>query len=335
MLKLSASASASVLTSVQYAIDVLFGKLGFDQFSANNFPVRVVDSLPLLPDADWPIGSLAFLTTSQKLYHNPNNVTWIYRVPTTDLDGEISTTQISDNAITSDKIAANSIVAGKIAAGALVVDDGVISNGYINTAHIQNAAVSTAKIEDAAVTNAKIDNLAVDTANIVDAAITTAKIDDLSVTSLKIADNSVTVPVLFYSASETLAGPSGYTTIASVALPIANIPYFLAFGLDVDYYSSPDWTMQFFPFLNFGAEDTSNIIWGGVSGQSNNQETTREYYIDGETGLEYRNIPGRLNFFFAYTPTATGTLYLRCNNNGGSSVRMTNKILWASGSTGK
>lgn len=121
-----------------YAVDVLAGKLGYDEFDSVSgvYPVRTEDVLPTLPDALYPNNSVILLTTNQKLYVNRSG-SWVYKVEAGDIE---------NNAVTADAITANAIVAGKIAAGALVVDDGVMQNGYIKNALIENATITSAKI---------------------------------------------------------------------------------------------------------------------------------------------------------------------------------------------
>src|SRR5690606_26706990 len=84
---------------------------------------------------------VVFLTTDNKLYRSTGNA-WTAAVPTTDLAGTITETQIANDAVTTpklkagavttdklaagavtaDKLAANSVTAGKIAAGAVKAD---------------------------------------------------------------------------------------------------------------------------------------------------------------------------------------------------------------------
>lgn len=124
----SSAASASVSADVDYSIDLLLGKLGYEEFDSANgvYPIRTEDTLPVLPDALYPINSTIVLTTNQKLYVNRANV-WKYKVEAGDVES-------------------NAIEAGTIAAGALVVDDGVMQNGYIKTALIEDAQITSAKV---------------------------------------------------------------------------------------------------------------------------------------------------------------------------------------------
>lgn len=122
----SSAVTASVSSDVDYSVDILLGKLGYDQFKTGSFPVRTEDVLPTLPDANYPINSYVLLTTNSKTYENLDNANWT-----------IATDVPFDS---------NTLVAGKIAAGALVVDDGVMQNGYIKTALIDDAQITSAKI---------------------------------------------------------------------------------------------------------------------------------------------------------------------------------------------
>lgn len=98
------------------------------KFASGLRPVQIVSSLPTLPNSNYPEGAVVFLTTDDKLYRS-TGTSWTASVPAADLAGQITTTQISDNAIstpklaagavTANELAANSVIAGKIAAGAV------------------------------------------------------------------------------------------------------------------------------------------------------------------------------------------------------------------------
>jgi len=111
------------------------------KFSDRLRPVQIVDSLPSLPNSDYPQGAVVFLTSENKLYRSTGTA-WTAEVPTADLDGEITETQISDDAIstpklqagavtgvkiasktiTAENLAADSVTAGKIAAATITAD---------------------------------------------------------------------------------------------------------------------------------------------------------------------------------------------------------------------
>lgn len=218
------SVSGTADTSATYALEVLVGQLGYDQFAPGTVPIRVVDPLPNLPDADYPIDTIVYLSSDGKLYSNVANV-W-----------EAYTSDVADNSITAGKIAAGAIVADKIGSNEIITQAANIGNGVITSAKIGTGEIKTANIEDASINNVKIANGAVGSINIVDgavttakigtaaiteakigtaavtnakignAAITTAKINDLAVQTAKIDDDAVTVPVNAYTAASTAVG---------------------------------------------------------------------------------------------------------------------------------
>jgi hypothetical protein len=130
-------------------------------------------------------GVLFFLTTDSKLYRWTGSAWTDAVVDLGDQAGQITETQITNDAITAPKLAANSVVTASMAAGTIDADRilaNTITGGLLFSSGI---ITQVAQIGDGLITNAKIDNLAVDTAKIVDAAVETIKIDG----------NAVTVPV--------------------------------------------------------------------------------------------------------------------------------------------
>src|SRR5690606_21989457 len=124
------------------------------QFARDIKPVVLVSTLPQLPNPEYPQGSVVFLTTDNKLYRSTGTA-WTAEVPTTDLSGTITETQIANDAVTTpklkagavttdklaaeavtaDKLAANSVTAGKIAAGAVKAD--AIDSEAIESRHLK------------------------------------------------------------------------------------------------------------------------------------------------------------------------------------------------------
>lgn len=155
----------------------LTGTLNADLFSSDLRPIERVSSLPTTGLAQ---GRVVMLTTDNKLYRYTGSA-WTAAVPATDLTGQITGTQITDNAITTSKIAANAVEAGQISAGA------------VTAAKIDAAAVSADKIAANAVTADKIG------AN----AVVAGKIAAGAVNADQIATNAVTTDKLFASAVTT------------------------------------------------------------------------------------------------------------------------------------
>jgi len=130
----------------------------------------IIEPVSSLPAAGDFTGQQVFLTTNGKLYRWTGSA-WVLTIAASDagdLTGQITGTQISDNAITAPKISANTITGNKIVAntitGGLLSTSGIITSaaqindGLIENAKIANAAITTAKISDGQVTNAKIGN---------------------------------------------------------------------------------------------------------------------------------------------------------------------------------
>ena len=130
----------------------------------------IIEPVSSLPAAGDFAGQQVFLTTNGKLYRWTGSA-WVLTIAASDagdLTGQITGTQISDNAITAPKISANTITGNKIVAntitGGLLSTSGIITSaaqindGLITNAKIANAAITTAKISDGQVTNAKIGN---------------------------------------------------------------------------------------------------------------------------------------------------------------------------------
>jgi len=130
----------------------------------------IIEPVSSLPAAGDFAGQQVFLTTNGKLYRWTGSA-WVLTIAASDagdLTGQITGTQISDNAITAPKISANTITGNKIVAntitGGLLNTSGIITSaaqiddGLISNAKIANAAITTAKISDGQVTNAKIGN---------------------------------------------------------------------------------------------------------------------------------------------------------------------------------
>ena len=207
------------------------GTLGASLFPTSLRPVEVVASLP---SVDLYQGRIVLLTTDNKMYRYTGSA-WTAAVPATDLTGQITGTQITDNAITSSKIAANAIEAGQISAGAVTADK--VSAGAISADKIAANAVSADKIAANAVTAAKIsagsiesDKLAANSviagkiaAGAVNAdqiaanAIVSAKIAAGSITADKIATDAVTADKILAGSILTSKIAAGQITAATIA----------------------------------------------------------------------------------------------------------------------
>ena len=129
------------------------GAITLAKFAAGLDPVQVVDSLP--DPTTWTGPNTVFLTTDKKMYRFDGSVPeWTAAIPSTDITGQITETQISDGAISTPKIAAGSVVTGKLAAGAVTADE--IAADAITTGKIVAGAVTADEIAAGEVTADKI-----------------------------------------------------------------------------------------------------------------------------------------------------------------------------------
>jgi hypothetical protein len=131
--------------------------------------MELVGRVSALPSVSGYTGpSTVFNTTDGKLYRLVGGA-WTAAVPTVDLTGQVTQTQITDNAITTSKLAATAVTADKLASNAVTTDK------------LDANAVTAGKIAAAAVTATAIgaNEVITEAANIRDAIITSAKIADL------------------------------------------------------------------------------------------------------------------------------------------------------------
>ena len=163
----------------------LTGTLNADLFSDTLRPIERVTSLPI---TNLTQGRVVLLTTDNKLYRYTGTA-WTAAVPATDVTGQITGTQISDNAITTSKIAANAVTADEISAGSVTATK--VAAAAISADKIAANAVTADKIGANAVVAGKIAAGAVSADQIAANAITSDKIFAGAVTTDKIAAGNV------------------------------------------------------------------------------------------------------------------------------------------------
>ena len=138
----------------------------------------IIEPVSSLPAAGDFAGQQVFLTTDGKLYRWTGSA-WVLTIAASDagdITGQITGTQISDNAITAPKILADTITGNKIVAntitGGLLSTSGIITStaqindGLIENAKIANGAISRLKVQDGEIIRAKIADAAIDDAKI-------------------------------------------------------------------------------------------------------------------------------------------------------------------------
>lgn len=120
------------------------GSLTIDNFASTIEPVRIVTSLPALPDPAYSDNAIVLLTTDRKLYRRSGN-TWTATIYAADLGDQVQAGQL----------AADSVTAGTIAAGAIRAIDAVFEAAAIKSADIESLSASklTAGTIDASIVN--------------------------------------------------------------------------------------------------------------------------------------------------------------------------------------
>ncbi len=177
------------------------GAIGTTQFASGLQPITVVSSVPTVESTN-----TVFNTADGKLYRW-NGTAYVATVPTTDLTGTVTGSQIAAGAVTAASIAANTITAGQIAA----------------------AAIGTAELAAGAVTAATIASGTITATQIASGTITASQLAANSVTATQIAANAITAGKIAAGAVVTAAMTAGTIngdvisagTIAAAAL-VAN-----------------------------------------------------------------------------------------------------------------
>jgi hypothetical protein len=205
---LSELAGANLTDGSIQAAKIAAGAIDQTKLASGIRAVTTVSALPTLPSASYPQGAVVFLTTDNKLYRSSGSA-WTSAVPAADLSGQITSTQITDDAVTTAKIAANAVTATELSAGAVtagkIAADAITANeiqaGAIGTSELAAGAVVTAKLGAGSVTAnelaansviaGKIAADAVDAAQIKAGAIQTAKLAAGAVTANELAVGAV------------------------------------------------------------------------------------------------------------------------------------------------
>jgi len=233
------------------------------KFAAGITPVEIVGTLPTSGNF---AGRTVFLTSNSKLYRYDGS-SFIATISSSDLTGQITSTQITDGAISTPKLAANSVVAGKIAAGA--VEAGDIAASAVTAGTIAAGAVSTTELAAGAVTTAKLFAGAVDTNALAANAVTAAKIQAGTITADKMAVSqlsaitanlgTVTAGSLTASSSVSVGTSANAVSISSSGMTVGTRISFIGDGVNPRMRVTGD-----SPYDNQRIEINGNN--GGVSG---------------------------------------------------------------------
>lgn len=184
-----------------------------NDFASGLTAIEIVSTLPTTGNY---VGRTVFLTTDNKLYRRTASA-WTVAVPTTDLTGQITGVQITDNAVTAAKIAANTITASEI--NATSVRSAVLIADSITTGMIQAGAITATQIAASTITGAKIAATTITAGNIVAGTITANEIAAGTITGNKIAATTITASNI---AAGTITATQVNVGSLSAAILVAN-----------------------------------------------------------------------------------------------------------------
>ena len=193
------------------------------KFASGIRPVQIVAGLPALADSNYPPDSVVINSNDGKLYRNVSD-SWTTEVPSDDLTGQITETQITDNAISTPKLSAEAVTAAKIAAATITsskiaadtIEAGNIAAGAIDVDELAANAVVSSKIAADAIVAEKIAAGEIDTEHLKASAVTAAKIAAGAITASEIAADTIT-------ASEIASNTITATQIAAETITAAEI----------------------------------------------------------------------------------------------------------------
>lgn len=204
-----AAISAAKITGTISAGQIADGSISGTKFASGLEPVSVVATVPGSKSTN-----TVFCTGDGKLYRW-NGTAYVASVPTADLTGTITTTQITDGAISTIKLAANAVTAAKIAAGTITSNE--IAADTITAGNIAAGAITASELAAGAVTAGKIAANAVTATEIAAGSITAAKIAADTITSNEIATNAITAAEIAAGAVTTAKIAAGAVTANEIA----------------------------------------------------------------------------------------------------------------------
>jgi hypothetical protein len=114
------------------------GTITVTELSDSIVPPVVVSSLPSLPDSEYPEGTIAYLTTDEKLYRSTGS-SWTSTIYATDLGDSVQAGQLAANSVTAGTIAASAVGASQISVAslsAISANFGTITSGSVFSSFI-------------------------------------------------------------------------------------------------------------------------------------------------------------------------------------------------------
>lgn len=200
----------------------LAGSIEADDFAAGIAPVYIVSGRP----GDWSKypADAVFLNTADKKLYRRTGFDWTVAVNTSEIEGQLQTSQFAPGSITSTILADGSVVTAKIPAGAILapqlaaaaVTANAIAANAITAQAIQANAVTAQAIAANAVTAGKIAALAVLAGNIAADAVTAGTIAAGAVVASAIAAGAVTAGKIAANAVTAGTIAAGAVTATSI-----------------------------------------------------------------------------------------------------------------------
>lgn len=190
------------------------GSITTAKFASNLTPVELVDALPTTGNFN---GRIVFLKTDFKLYRH-NGTSWTAAVPTQDLTGTITATQIADNSISTPKLQAGSVTSNIIGANQVIA--GKIATNAITAGTIAAGAVSFNEIASGAIRSNHIYSNTIQTQHLTAGAVTADKILAGTITADKIATGTITADrIVSDSLTKIALGDNTNTYVATEGIP--------------------------------------------------------------------------------------------------------------------
>jgi hypothetical protein len=183
------------------------GSIEADDFAAGLEPVRVVSSLPALPDPAFSDTAVVLWTNAPggpQLYRRTGN-SWTDYLDAASIEGQLQTAQFAPGSITSTILADGSVVTAKIPAGA------------ITAPQMGPGAVTTPALAPGAVTGPAIASSAITAGNIAADAIQAHHLTTGAVTADAVAANAITATAISAGAITATALAAGSVTANAVA----------------------------------------------------------------------------------------------------------------------
>jgi hypothetical protein len=198
------------------------GSIDAEDLAAGLAPIYIVNAKPV--GAQWgqyPADAVFFNASDRKLYRRIAGNDWTAVVPTSDIEGQIQTTQLAPGSVTETILADGSVVTAKIPAGAIqepqiaasAVTANAIAANAIYSEAIQANAVKAINLAANSVVAGKIAALAVVAGNLAADSVTAGTIAAAAVNAQAIAANAVT-------AEKILAGEIDSSKLNATAIDV-------------------------------------------------------------------------------------------------------------------